>query len=116
MTVLWNIYFDNGIRNAIIADFKDIGSRNDTGQLWENYMISERIKFQQFKRKHSNNFFWRTYDQQEIDWVEERNGAISGAEFKWVESKSKPPAAWTKTYPEADFSVINSGNYLKWLL
>jgi uncharacterized protein len=109
-------FFDNGIRNAIIADFKDIGSRNDTGQLWENYMISERLKFQQFKRQHSNNFFWRTYDQQEVDWIEERNGAISGAEFKWAESRIKPPAAWKKTYPEADFTVINSDNYLKWLL
>jgi len=108
-------FFDNGIRNAVIADFKGLDNRNDTGQLWENYIISERIKYQQFSRKHANNFFWRTYDQQEVDWVEERDGSVSATEFKWTGSKTKPPAAWRKSYPEAEFRVIGHDNYLEWL-
>ena len=109
-------FYDNGIRNSIIADFKNIESRNDTGQLWENYLISERIKYQQYNRKHSNNFFWRTYDQQEIDWIEECDGSLSGFEFKWSASGKKPPSAWKKAYPDAGFKVVNSGNYTEWLL
>jgi predicted AAA+ superfamily ATPase len=108
-------FFDNGIRNAVIADFKSLENRNDTGQLWENYVISERLKYQQFSRKHANNFFWRTYDQQEVDWVEERDGSVSATEFKWTGSKTKPPAAWRKSYPEAEFNVISHDNYLEWL-
>jgi uncharacterized protein len=108
-------FFDNGIRNAVIADFKGLENRNDAGQLWENYIISERLKYQQFSRKHANNFFWRTYDQQEVDWVEERDGSISATEFKWTGSKSKLPAAWRKSYPDSQFNVISQDNYLEWL-
>lgn len=109
-------YFsDNGIRNSVIANFNGLELRNDTGQLWENYMISERIKYQHYMRLHSNNFFWRTYDKQEIDWVEERDGNLSGFEFKWSESKAKPPTAWTKAYPGATFRVIHNENYFDWL-
>ncbi|MDA3817428.1 MAG: ATP-binding protein, partial [Prolixibacteraceae bacterium] len=79
-------FLDNGIRNAVIANFNQIESRNDIGQLWENYMISERLKYQEYKRMSSNNYFWRTYEQQEIDWVEERNGSLFGYEFKWKEN------------------------------
>ncbi len=108
-------FFDNGIRNAIISDFKQADLRNDKGQLWENYVISERLKFQQFRRIKVNNFFWRTYDQQEIDLVEEHSGKLSGTEFKWTSPKVKVPAAWRSTYPEADFKVITPENYLGWL-
>jgi predicted AAA+ superfamily ATPase len=108
-------FYDNGIRNAIIANFNNIELRNDTGQLWENYVISERLKYQQYKRKQTNNFFWRTYDQQEIDWVEEREGSLSGFEFKWSGSKTKAPATWRKSYPDAGYKVINPENYFGWL-
>jgi uncharacterized protein len=109
-------YFsDNGIRNAIIAGFNSHELRNDTGQLWENYMISERIKYQHYKRESTNNFFWRTYDKQEIDWIEEKNGNLSGFEFKFSDSKQKPPLAWTKSYPYATYTVINTNNYHDWL-
>ncbi len=84
-------FLDNGIRNAVIANFNSIVSRNDIGQLWENYMIIERIKFQNNNRISSNNYFWLTYDQQEIDWVEERDGQLFGYEFKWNETKVKTP-------------------------
>jgi len=108
-------FLDNGIRNAVIANFNAIEIRNDVGQLWENYMISERLKYQQNTKLSSNNYFWRTYTQQEIDWVEERDGQLFGYEFKWKKSKVKPPSLWIKTYPEANFEVITNDNFSQWL-
>ena len=108
-------FLDNGIRNAVISNFNPIASRNDIGQLWENYMISERIKYQNNNRISSNNYFWRTYEQQEIDWVEEREGKLFGYEFKWKETKVKTPSQWKSAYPEATFEVVNSNNFIEWL-
>jgi predicted AAA+ superfamily ATPase len=108
-------FLDNGIRNAIIANFNPIEARNDIGQLWENYMISERLKYQEYKKISSNNYFWRTYEQQEIDWVEERGGSLYGYEFKWKEDKVKIPTQWENAYPNASFEVINNFNFEKWL-
>ena len=108
-------FLDNGIRNAVIANFNPIESRNDIGALWENYMISERLKFQEYKRLSSNNYFWRTYEQQEIDWVEERGGSLFGYEFKWNESKVKIPSQWKDNYPDSSFEVINKDNFENWL-
>ncbi len=109
-------YFcDNGIRNTVIANFNRADLRNDAGQLWENYIISERIKYQHYRRKNANNFFWRTYDQQEIDWIEEKEGSLSSFEFKLSSSKVKPPSSWKNTYPEAHFKVITPENYSDWL-
>lgn len=108
-------FLDNGIRNAVIANFNPIESRNDIGSLWENYMISERLKYQEYKRLMSNNYFWRTYEQQEIDWVEEREGTLFGYEFKWKEDKVKIPTQWKNAYPNASFEVINMENYIEWL-
>ena len=108
-------FLDNGIRNAVIANFNQIESRNDIGQLWENYMISERLKYQEYNRISSNNYFWRTYEQQEIDWVEERNGSLYGYEFKWKENKGKIPSQWKNAYPDSSFEVINVTNFEKWL-
>lgn len=108
-------FLDNGIRNAVIANFNPIESRNDIGALWENYMISERLKYQQYTRLSSNNYFWRTYEQQEIDWVEERDGSLFGYEFKWKESKVKIPTQWKNAYPDSSFEVINKDNFEKWL-
>lgn len=108
-------FLDNGIRNAVIANFNSIESRNDIGVLWENYMISERLKYQEYRRISSNNYFWRTYEQQEVDWVEERDGALFGYEFKWQEKKIKTPTQWKKAYPNASFEVINMENFTEWL-
>ncbi|MBN2864119.1 MAG: ATP-binding protein [Bacteroidales bacterium] len=109
-------YFcDNGIRNSVIANFSSVNLRNDTGQLWENYIISERLKYQHYRRKNANNFFWRTYDQQEIDWIEEKEGSLSGFEFKWSSEKVKTPATWKNTYPDAEFKIITPNNYSDWL-
>ncbi len=108
-------FLDNGIRNAVIANFNSLDTRNDIGALWENYMVTERLKYQEYNRISSNNYFWRTYEQQEIDWVEEREGALFGYEFKWKESKVKVPTQWQKAYPDATFEVINKDNFENWL-
>jgi len=108
-------FLDNGIRNAVIANFNPIESRNDIGQLWENYMISERIKQQEYQRISSNNYFWRTYDQQEIDWIEEREGSLFAYEFKWKEGKVKTPTQWKSNYPDSQFEVINMNNFQNWI-
>jgi predicted AAA+ superfamily ATPase len=108
-------FLDNGLRNAVIANFNSLENRNDKGGLWENYIIGERLKFQAYNKISSNNYFWRTYEQQEIDWVEERDGRLFGYEFKWKETTVKTPSQWVKAYPEASFKVINQNNYLEWL-
>lgn len=110
-------YFcDLGIRNTLINNFNNINIRNDLGQLWENYLVMERIKKQQYKKIWSNNFFWRTYDQKEIDWIEEREGNLFGYEFKWGTTVVKAPSLWTQTYPEAHFQCINLDNYLSFIM
>lgn len=109
-------FYDNGLRNAVIANLNPHEFRQDVGLLWENYIISERIKFQRYTKMLVNNYFWRTYDQQEIDWVEERGGKLFGYEFKWNPNKKvKIPAAWKKSYEGAKFEVINPDNYLEWI-
>jgi len=108
-------FLDNGIRNAVIANFNPLQARNDISALWENYMISERLKYQEYRRISSNNYFWRTYEQQEIDWVEERDGSLFGYEFKWKEEKVKIPTQWKSAYPDASFELININNFSEWL-
>ena len=108
-------FFDNGIRNVFTANFNTVQLRQDTGQLWENFIISERLKYLSYNRDYGNIYFWRTYDKQEIDWVEERDGKLYGYEMKWGEQKEKCPAAWKRAYPDASFSVIHPGNYLEWV-
>ncbi len=108
-------FFDNGIRNAIIANFAGIEQRNDIGLLWENYIINERLKHQHYSGMIVNNYFWRTYDQQEIDWVEDCNGDLSATEFKWQSKKVKIPGAWQKAYPNARFQIITHANFQKFL-
>ncbi len=109
-------FLDNGIRNILIGNLNPIHLRNDMGALWENYMISERVKFQNYNHMLVYNYFWRTYDQQEIDWVEDRGGKLYGYEFKWnPRKKAKAPTGWRKAYPEAEFMVVNPDNYVEWL-
>ncbi len=110
-------FYDNGLRNLLIANVNPIRIRNDIGMLWKNYIISERIKFQRYNKMIVNNYFWRTYDQQEIDWVEERGGKLFGYKFKWNPNrKAKVPSAWKRTYKNAEFEVIHRDNYLDWII
>ena len=109
-------FYDNGIRNAIINNFNTLDSRNDVGDLWENYLAYERIKKQNYQKIKTNNYFWRTYDQQELDWLEEKGDNLEGFEFKWNENKKvKIPTAFAKAYPDAVFNLINKANYLDFI-
>jgi hypothetical protein len=106
-------YFtDNGIRNAIIGNFNPLSIRQDAGSLWENYLISERIKANYNQGLGKEFFFWRTYDQQEIDLIEEGAGSLTAFEFKRGDKKPKIPDIFKKTYPDATYDIINRDNYL----
>ena len=109
-------FYDNGIRNAIISNFNDPELRDDIGKLWENFIAMERIKKQNYKKIYSNNFFWRMWNGQEIDWVEEREGKLFGYEIKWSDKKCKEPKLWRETYENAEFKVINQDNYLEFVV
>ena len=109
-------FYDNGIRNAIIGNLNPIDLRNDIGQLWENYAVSERKKKQFYRGTLVYNYFWRTYDQQEIDWIEDRGGSLYAYEFKWNEKrKNKIPGGWKNAYPDAQFETITPSNFHEWL-
>jgi len=108
-------FLDNGIRNALINNFNPLPLRNDVGELWENYLVMERLKRQEYLGQSANNFFWRTYRQQELDFVEEREGRIFGYEMKWGKAKGKPPTEWLAAYPEAAFALVNKANYLEFI-
>ena len=108
-------FYDNGIRNAIIGDFKDANSRMDMEKLWENFFITEKLKDNQNHLLHCQFHFWRTYDQQEIDLIEEKNEVINAYEMKWGKKLPKAPAGFMKTYTGADFNVVNPDNYLEFL-
>lgn len=109
-------FYDNGVRNALINNFQPLQMRLDTGALWENYLISERRKFIDYQNIYSNTYFWRTHAQQEIDYIEERNGMIHAFEFKWKENKKiKVPASFAANYPEHHFQVITPANYIEFL-
>ena len=114
-TCKWYFY-DNGIRNTLIANHNPLNLRNDVGELWENYLFSERIKYHDYTGMLVNKYFWRTYQQQEIDWIEERGGRLYAYELKWNPAKKvKPPSAWNEAYPGAGFEVLNRENYLSWI-
>lgn len=109
-------FVDPGIRNAVIANFNPPDMRNDTGQLWENFLITERLKRNVYKQLRANYYFWRTYDQKEIDFIEEHSGKLHGFECKWQSHKKiKPPSEWLETYPDSVFKVIDRENFLDFL-
>lgn len=110
-------FYDNGIRNAVVGNFNDLDTRNDIGQLWENYLFMERMKRNEYKGIDTNVYFWRTWDKKEIDLVEEREGKLFGYEFKWSEkNKTKAPKDWLETYDNAEYKVVNKDNYLDFIL
>ncbi len=110
-------FYDNGIRNAIINNLNDLSLRNDQGDLWENYILSERVKYQNYNNLLVSNYFWRTYQKQEIDWIEEREGQLYASEVKWNSKKlARVPKTFMDAYPESEFQIINPDNYLKWIL
>ncbi|MEZ4927874.1 MAG: ATP-binding protein [Saprospiraceae bacterium] len=107
-------FYDNGIRNAIIAQYQPVELRQDIGALWENWLISERKKKLHYQNIHANTFFWRTQDQQEIDYIEERDGKMWAYEMKWS-PKAKPSFSktFTQAYPQHELNLINRDNYFE---
>ena len=110
-------FYDNGIRNAVIQNFAPLSMRNDVGALWENFFISERIKSNEYEGRYAKSYFWRTTQQQEIDYIEETDGQFTAFEMKWnPRKKTTPlPAVFLKTYPVAQEAVVTPDNYLEWL-
>lgn len=108
-------FLDNGVRNALINNFNPQPLRNDMGELWENYLVMERLKRQEYLGHSANYYFWRTYTKQELDFVEEREGRLFGYEMKWGKSPPRPPRAWHTAYPDAAFQLINRENYLEFI-
>lgn len=108
-------FYDNGIRNAIISNFNPLELRDDTGKLWENFIVMERLKKQTYTEIYANNYFWRTWDGKEIDFIEERDGKLYGYEFKWSGADKSAPKEWNKNYSNSSFEIINRDNYLEFI-
>ncbi len=107
------IYFhDLGIRNTLINNFNPVEQRNDMGQIWENFLVSERRKRNLYTNTLLKSYFWRTYTGAELDYIEDGMGRLSGFEFKYSQKMASAPKSWTENYPEADFQSINRSNYL----
>ncbi len=108
-------FYDCGIRNALIRNFNSLNLRSDVGALWENFCITERIKANQRKDLSPNQYFWRTYSQKEIDYLEERDGQLFAFEFKWNKKKTKIPKEFLNVYKNAELKTISRENYFKFL-
>lgn len=109
-------FYDNGIRNALLNNFLLPDYRTDIGALWENFLISERIKHMHYSRQHSGYYFWRTHQQQEIDWIEEANGNFMAYEFKWGRKRRKKiPVQFSEDYKCNQLEVIHRDNFLSFL-
>lgn len=109
-------FYDIGIRNALIQNFNPLNLRDDAGAIWENYLVMERLKKQEYTGMSCANYFWRTYDKKEVDWIEEREGRLFAYEFKWNPSaKIAPPKDFIKAYPDARFELITPKNYLEFI-
>ncbi|MCY4214131.1 MAG: ATP-binding protein [Gammaproteobacteria bacterium] len=109
-------FYDNGIRNGLINNFNPLSMRDDAGLLWENYVQAERLKFNLYTGRFAQSYFWRTYDRQEIDLVEERGGELRAAEMKWsARSSARPPKGWRDAYPGSSFRVVDPENYLDFI-
>ena len=108
------IYFwDNGVRNALIANFSPLHLRQDKGALWKNFLISERQKVKQYHQTYSNDYFWRTYTQQEIDYIEDADGVLRAFEFKWnPRKKATFPSSFKDAYPGAIMKTISQDNFI----
>ena len=110
-------FYDNGVRNALISAFAQVENRTDTGALWENFIISERLKHNEYNFHWCNKYFWRTHEQQEIDYIEEYDGKLHAYEFKYKPRKKvSEPKAFSSAYPDSEFKVITPDNIEEFLL
>lgn len=109
-------FYDNGIRNALINNFSDVAVRPDIGALWENYLVSERLKHNHYNARYVNSYFWRTTQMQEIDYLEEENGVLSAYEFKWnPKKKAKSNPTFHRAYPNTSIVTITPDNYMDFI-
>lgn len=108
-------FLDTGIRNTIISNFNELKLRDDIGQLWENFIFIERLKRNESLRIYANQYYWRTYQKEEVDLVEEIDGQLHGFEMKYSDTRIKSGKAFVKKYPGATLEVINQGNFLDWV-
>lgn len=108
-------FFDNGIRNVLISNFSLPEMRLDKGALWENFLISERLKLNAYNRNYVNTYFWRTHDKAEIDYIEETDGMLNAFEFKWKEQKVKFPASFLQAYPDHDTTVVTRKKFTEFV-
>ena len=111
-------FYDNGVRNSVISNFSPIELRSDIGALWENFLISERIKNNAYHNKHAKYYFWRTTQKQEIDFIEEVDQNLFAYEFKYnlKKANSKCPLTFSNNYPNVPFDVITSENYMDFVV
>ena len=110
-------FYDNGVRNALINNFNDLALRDDVGALWENWMISELVKKRHYDRKFVNRYFWRTTQQQEIDYIEEADGVLTAYEFKWNPKKNaKISKTFLNAYPNTEIKTVNTDNFYTLLM
>ena len=110
-------FYDNGIRNALIADYRAPEVRQDIGALWENFVIAERMKSNEYYHRWVNRYFWRTKQQQEIDYLEESGGKLHAYEMKWnPRAKASITKTFTEAYPNSEFQVITTDNIADFLL
>ncbi len=109
-------FYDLGIRNALIKNFNNYDIRADKGYAWENLLVIERVKRDFYRRERKNYYFWRTYDQKEVDFVEESGGKLNGFEFKWNKEKIKPAADFLSAYPNSEIKLINRDNFLDFVV
>lgn len=108
-------FYDTGLRNALISNYNSLALRQDKGALWENFLISERVKYLKYHKQYSKTYFWRTAQQQEIDWVEEIDGKITAFQFKWKSKKKvKFPQKFIDAY-QAEVKVIDTNNYFEFI-
>lgn len=117
ITSMDKIYFlDLGVRNSIIENFNQLNYRTDLGALWENFLIVERIKRNEYHKDFFNTYFWRTHTGAELDYVEEKDGILSGYEFKWNSRKQTAPKTWMDTYANSTFKVVERSNFMDFLV
>lgn len=110
-------FYDLGVRNSLIQNFAPLSVRNDTGALWENFCIVECLKLLHYRQQFANRYFWRTYGQKEIDYLEDADGQLRGYEFKWNPvAKVKEPIEFLQTYPGSTVERIDCSNYWRFLL
>jgi hypothetical protein len=109
-------FYDTGVRNALLSQFNRLSERNDIGALWENFLFIERLKKSSYQNRYANRYYWRTYDQKEIDFIEEYGGSFHAYEFKWNKEKVSAPKTFLNAYEKSSFEVVTKENYWEFLM